>query len=250
MLFDNFFGNSSNKRVGDRGEELPAENYGYPDTHIPSGLCSRCNKQSSFDVVVSIPVSFSGQVYSTGYNTKTERDYNDQISVLECRGCKQRMVVIEEKYINDTPMRIDIGKGGYTSFRGFFWWPMNNISDNKDVPIHISSSYNEGVTCLSASCPSAATVMFRRTLEAIVVDKGYNEKTLHKSLVKMFEEGALPATFKEWVYELKNIGNAGAHFDPIEKVDVDDAKDMQNFIEELINHIYIIPEQLKRRRLK
>lgn len=249
-MLDNIFGKPSNKKVGNRGEELPADNYGYPDTHIPSGLCSRCNKQSSFEVIESIPISFTGTFYSGGRNAQPERSFDDQVSLLECRSCKQIMVVIEESYINETPKRIDMDKGGYMSFRGFFWWPMNNISQTDDVPKDIASAYNEGVTCLSASCPSAATVMFRRTLEAIAVDKGYNENTLHKSLIKMFDEGTLPTTFKEWVNELKNVGNAGAYFDPIEKVDVKDARDMQKFIEELINHIYIIPEQLRKRRLK
>lgn len=250
MFLGNIFGKGSSKIVGERGEELPAHNDGYPDTHIPSGLCSRCNKQSSFEIVTTIPISFSGHVISSGYNKEPQRSYDDQVSVLECRNCKQRMVVIEESYINDTPKRINQSAGGYMSFRGFFWWPMNSVTDNKDVPSYILSAYNEGATCLAASCSSAATVMFRRTLEAITVDKGYKEKTLHKSLEMMFEEGTLPLTFKEWVKELRLVGNTGAHFDPINKVNAQDAKDMQNFIEELIKHVYIIPEQLNRRRLK
>lgn len=251
MFMNNIFGNSSsNKRTGDRGEELPAHNDGYPDTHIPSGLCSRCNKQSSFEIVSTVPISFSGNVYSAGYNSEPQRSFDDQVSVLECRSCKQRMVVIEESYINDTPKRLGMGNGGIMSFRGFFWWPMNCISENEYVPSHITTAYSEGVTCLAASCPSAATVMFRRTLEAITVDKGYEERTLYKSLEKMFAEKALPQSFSDWVKELRLVGNTGAHFDPINKVDNEDARDMQNFIEELINHVYIIPEQLNRRRRK
>lgn len=249
MIFDNIFGSNSNKRIGERGEELPEKNEGYPDTHITSGLCSRCNKQSSFEVVTTVPISFSGHVYSSG-NNEPQRDYNDQVSILECRNCNQRMVVIEERYINDTPKRLNPDGGGYMSFRGFFWWPMNNLSKHEDIPSHISSAYSEGITCLAASCPSAATVMFRRTLEAITVDKGFEEGSLYKRLIKVFEEGAMPLTFKEWVKEIRLIGNSGAHFDPINIVKVEDAKDMQNFIEELIKHIYIIPSQLNRRRMK
>lgn len=92
--------------------------------------------------------------------------------------------------------------------------------------------------------------MFRRTLEAITVDKGFKEKTLHKSLLKLFQTELLPHTFEEWIKEVRMVGNIGAHFDPIEAVDVDDAGEIQSFIEELLNHVYIIPSNLNNRRSK
>lgn len=248
MFLNDLFGKPKNKEIGERGEELPSYNEGYPDTYLPNGLCSRCNKQSSFEIVSKIPISFTGnQVYRNSGDTG-KRDYIDQVAILECRSCNQRIVVIEEQYINNTPMRLNQEKGGVLNFRGFFWWPMNSLKSNEDIPNDISESYNEGVTCLAASCPRAATVMFRRTLEAITLDKGFKERTLNSSLEKMFNEGALPLSFKEWVSELRLVGNVGAHFDPLTKVEIKDAKDMQDFIEELINHVYIIPAQLERRR--
>lgn len=61
MLFNNIFG-AKNKHVGERGEELLFKNDGFPDSRLPHGLCSRCNKQSSFDIISSTPISFSGTV--------------------------------------------------------------------------------------------------------------------------------------------------------------------------------------------
>ena len=252
MFFDNIFGNKQ-KKTGERGEELPLDNEGFPDSRLPHGLCTRCNKQSSFDIISTTPISFNGSIYSSSVNgyrdNQVKRDHEDQVTILECRNCHQRMIAIEEKYINDEPKRIASIDGGYISFRGFFWWPLNSLRNNDEIPREIDLAFQEGVTCLAASCPRAAVAMFRRTLEAIVVEKGFQKKTLYKSLVEMFHENSLPRTFEDWINEIRLVGNSGAHYDPIEVVDLKDAKDMQNFIEEIIRHLYIIPNQLNKRRL-
>lgn len=47
-------------RKGKSGEPLPALNDGPPDSHRPSGLCPRCDKQSSFEAIGSLPITFDG----------------------------------------------------------------------------------------------------------------------------------------------------------------------------------------------
>jgi hypothetical protein len=46
------------RSVGKSGEKLPEKHEGLPDSTLPYGLCPRCQKQSSFEMVGSLPVTF------------------------------------------------------------------------------------------------------------------------------------------------------------------------------------------------
>jgi hypothetical protein len=48
------------QRKGKSGEPLPEANDGPPDSHRPSGLCPRCDKQSSFEATGHLPITFDG----------------------------------------------------------------------------------------------------------------------------------------------------------------------------------------------
>lgn len=235
----------NDKELGNRGEELPIINDGYPDTYTLSGLCSRCNNQSSFESIISTPISFSGT--NVVMNNEKSRSHIDQVSVLECRHCKQRIVVIEEEWIGEKARRLG-GNSGFTSFRGVFWWPLSESKLSDDVPILISDVYSEGDKALAANCPRAAVVMFRRTLESITYDKGIEKGSLFKRIEKLCESNIISPTFKDWFSEIRHVGNDGAHFDPVNKVEVEDAKAMKKFIREIIRHLYEIPSELERRR--
>ena len=240
------------KNYGQRGEELPVKNTGNPDSETLNGLCSRCANQSSFDLINTIPISFGGTYYSTGYfdELEPERSYIDQVAILECRHCNQRTVVIEERCIDGKPDRVTEAKGGIVSFKGMFWWPLSELNLSLDIPLEICAVYQEGVQALAAKCPRASVVMFRRTLEAIAVDKGIQEGTLYKRMEKLFSLGLVAPTFKDWFKEIRLIGNSGAHYDVIDDVNESDAVEMRDFIREALRHIYEIPKSLERRRKK
>ena len=95
------FGSSRKTVSGPRGEELPEPNEGLPDSSTPSGLCPRCGKQSSFDVIGSLPVTFDLTMFAMRPDGAKEPLVSDRVSSLICRHCHQ---------------------GGRRRRRGTDWW--------------------------------------------------------------------------------------------------------------------------------
>lgn len=232
--------------TGKRGEPLPEKHEGPPDSAHLYGLCPRCEKQSSFDVVGSLPVSFDGG-YLVGRDGTNVPTFHEQATVLLCRNCHQGLAVLEEQWTGDYPS-IQRKGGGTISWKGFHWWPLIGATLHKAIPAGISSAFNEASLALSANCPRAAAVMARRTLEAIAADKGETTGTLAQRLANLSNKGLLHPTLADWAKEVRLIGNTGAHFDPINNVELDDARQLIDFIRELTKFLYVLPFELDQRR--
>ena len=231
---------------GARGEPLPLENDGPPDSARPSGLCPRCEKQSSFEYRHSLPLTFDGG-YIMGRAEPSLPTYDERITLLICRHCNQGVVVLEEQWIGDHKGKERQG-GGEITWRGFHWWPLAGARLHASIPAAIKGAYNEGVLALAANCPRAAVVMARRTLEAITVDKGETAGTLAQRLQHLSTNGHLHPSLVEWIKEVRLVGNAGAHYDPMDTVAPGDAKELIDFIRELLNYLYVWPWELNARR--
>ena len=116
------------------------------------------------------------------------------------------------------------------------------------VPDSIRGSYNEGVLALAADCPRAAAVMARLTLEAVAVDKGESTETLARRLSKHASKKHLHPSLTDWVKKGHLVGNSGAHYDPPDPVEANDAQHLINFVRDLLNHLYVLPWELDARR--
>ncbi|UUY01979.1 DUF4145 domain-containing protein [Svornostia abyssi] len=224
-----------------------------PTSHDPSGPCTRCGRVSNFDVAGSAAVTFDG-LYSEGLSGR-ERSYTEQVSILACHGCGHCMVVVEEQWVGDQPVRDGVVRSGTVSWQGIHWWPAVGASDiGPEVPDAVREAYAEGVRANAANAPRAAVVMFRRTLEAIVDDSGSDaakraaKSNLASALRVMADEGALYSQLADWATEVRQVGNAGAHFDPLEPLDSDDAKELGKLLRELLKFLYELPAQLAKRR--
>jgi hypothetical protein len=90
--------------------------------------------------------------------------------------------------------------------------------------------------------------MARRCLEAITVDQGENAGTLKNRLERLATRNVLHPSLVEWSNELRLVGNVGAHFDPISDVSQEDARQLLNFLRELLKYLYELPAALTRRR--
>jgi len=243
-MFPKYF--RKKKRKGPRGETLPEDRKGLPDSELPAGLCPRCHTKSSFQVIGSLPLTFDHEQVILERTGQQTADHFERASVLVCRHCEQGVVVVEEKLIGGK--RHPESKGGTISWRGVYWWPLPDADLSDDVPSTISEVFREAVKSLAADCPRSAVVMARRTLEAIASDKGETTGTLAQRLDRLSEKGALHPTLAEWATEVRVIGNLGAHFDPVNAVSRTDAEQLLAFLRELIKFLYELPAELQRRR--
>lgn len=236
------------KTKGREGEVLPDKNEGPPDSHLPSGLCPRCGKQSSFEIAGSLPVTYDYESHYLDHEGRTDHDTLSQVSSLICRNCRQGVVVVEDQWIGEQPRRKGLKSGGEVYYKGVHWYPLPEMTPSTDIPSDSASAFAEAAAALAANCPRASAVMARRTLEAITVEKGEIEGSLAKRLRILDEKGVLHPSLAEWVKEVRLVGNVGAHFDPIQPVSMDDAKQLVNFLSELLKYLYELPAELKRRR--
>lgn len=241
----NFFRNKKTEK-GQRNEDLPENNEEFPDSDKPYGLCPRCNKQSSFENLGSLPATFDSGIIlnQNGANT---RDFYDRVTSFQCRNCQQPIIVLEEQFINDKPRRDGLS-GGTVNWRGFFWWPFFNLKLDNVVPTEIQKILKEAKITYSTECYRSSAVMSRRTLEAIATDKGENKGVLAKRIQNLIDKGVLDKNLGNWATEIRLIGNAGAHYDPINQVNKEDANQIIQFIEELIKYLYIMPSEIEKRR--
>lgn len=244
---------------GDRGETLPKSNPDTPpDSTDPTGACPRCGQRSSFEVGPSHPVSFDGSVHvmSAAAGGATVPDELDRATILVCRNCKQGVMVVEEKWTGDHPSREGIGGGGMVTWRGIHWWPAPGAADlDESIPVALREAFIEGIRAHGAKAPHAAAVMFRRTIEGMVRDKG-NEPAIQQldnndlpgALLHMNKAGILDKTLYEWTLEIRALGNTGGHFDAFENVSTEQADQLVQLVRQLLRYVYEEPARMQRLR--
>ncbi len=132
-------------------EDLPPHNPDTPpDSHDPAGPCPRCGRISNFSIEGSLPVTFAAGGYAITAEGRHERIDSQRASVLECSGCRARIVAIEDKYVGNE--RADsVGgfrSGGTINYRGIWWWPPSGVADlDASVPDEIADAYRASARC-------------------------------------------------------------------------------------------------------
>lgn len=175
----------------------------------------------------------------------------ERASLFECLGCHGRLVVIEELTVGNKPWR-ESGSG-MERWRGIHWWPpAAGASVDEAVPPRIRDVFAEGMRCLGASAPRAAAVMFGRTLEAIVRNRGSDqavkalERRLADGLEVMAAESELSKDLASWAKELRLARNAGGHDELVDDVTPDEARQLSKFLDQLLINLYVMPARLRR----
>lgn len=236
-------------------DRLPAKpEDALPESSAPYGPCTRCSRTSNFTVVGIVPVTYdTSGAYALSATGGTERLFDQQVAILQCQGCRQNVVVIEEQYIGGRRKRDGGVSGGTVQWRGIHWWPsLGMTATDPSVPTNIASAVAEANRCLAASSPRAAAVMFRGALAEIVAARGSAEATAQHSLAaqlkQMAADGALDATLADWADHVRTLGNAGAHPNELEPVTVEEAEDLSRLTSALLEYLYVHPARVQRSR--
>lgn len=220
-----------------------------PDSTNPHGPCPRCGRQSNFTLRGQAPLTYDGQGYTVCQEGRQEPTYNEQLSVLQCQGCQQNIVVVEQKYVGG----VRGGRGGSVQWRGVHWWPAAGMRPaDPAVPAGVAEAISEGVRCQAIRAPRAAAVMFRGALGQIVLDRGsataQAKKSLAAQLQQMATDGDLDRTLAEWADHVRLLGNAGAHPNELDPVTLDEAEDLSRLIAAMVEYLYVMPARVQRAR--
>jgi len=221
-----------------------------PDSTDPSGPCPRCGRVAHFSFVGAVDVTFrKDRTYAAKHDGTFERIANQRVSILECDGCHDRIVVIEDQ-LHDGKRGVSAGR---ITWEGFHWWPIPGggiLGD--EVPSSVAEAYGEGVRCLSAAAPNGAVAMFRTALNWMVDDKGSPaakaKGDLKDKVKQMGADGGLASTLGDWADHIRLYGNAGAHPDLFGDVSLEEAKDVARLTETLIDLLYTTPAKIAQRQ--
>lgn len=178
-----------------------------------------------------------------------ERLATQRVSILECSGCHDRIVVIEDQLVGGQLG----GRSGTISWRGLYWWPIpGSGSLGEDVPTAVAQAYDEGMRCLSAGAPNGAVAMFRTAMTYIVEDKGSPaakaKGDLKEKVKQMVTDGTVLPSLGAWLDHVRLYGNAGVHPDLFGDVSLDEAKDVSKLVFTLFELLYVVPGQIARRQ--
>lgn len=224
-----------------------------PDSTSPYGPCPRCGRLSNFTAKGNAPVTYDGGATMGLGGTQHEPTYDERLTVLQCQGCDQNVVVIEEQYVGGRRTRDGGTRSGLQEWRGVHWWPTPGMRPgNPDVPAAVSEAVAEATRCLAVQAPRAAAVMLRGALGQIVVDRGSPEAqkkpNLASQLKQMADEHSLDKTLAEWASHVRTLGNAGAHPNELEPVTIDEAHELSRLMAALLDYLYVMPANVRRAR--
>lgn len=227
-----------------------------PDTTEPHGPCPRCGRMSNFTLQGASPLTFDDSSYALDADGARQRTYFERLSVLQCQGCTQNIVVVEEQYTGGARRVDEARRSGVVEWRGIHWWPAPGMRPGDPaVPVGVAEAVSEGVRCLAVRAPRAAAVMFRAALGQIVADRGSvaakKQRTLFQQLKQMADEGTLVRDLSEWADHIRTLGNAGAHPNELDAVSMEEAEELSRLIVALIEYLYVMPARVvaaRRRR--
>jgi hypothetical protein len=172
-----------------------------------------------------------------------------QVSVLQCSGCGDCVVVIEDSYVGS----VLHGSSGQTTWRGVHWWPTPGAgSFDPAVPAPIAAAFDEALRCLSAGAPNGAAALLRNALALIVADKGSAaakaKRDLSDKIKQMIKDGGALGALGDWAEHVNLYGNAGAHPEVYGDVTPEEAKDAAALARSMIELLYEAPAKFARRR--
>ena len=231
-------------------EEQPARDPDtLPDSTDPHGPCPRCGRASNFTAVAAVPISFRKGVFGMGRQGERIPISEQQVSVLQCHGCADCTVVIEDSYVGG----VRHGSSGRTTWRGIHWWPTPGAGTfDPAVPTPVAAAYDEAARCLSAGAPNGAASLLRNALAFIVTDKGSDtakgKRDLSDKIKQMTRDGGPLGALGDWAEHVNLYGNAGAHPEAYGNVTPEEAKEVAALTRSMIELLYEAPAKFARRR--
>jgi hypothetical protein len=150
----------------------------------------------------------------------------ERFTFLKCPVCSSAALAGQEWYAEDTwsdPYRL---------------YPPRLKRLSIAIPPPLRSAYKEALICHKAKAYTAAAIMCRKTLEGLCDNHGATSRSLASGLRKLKEDGVIDQRLFDWADALRIMGNEAAHGADF-SVDADDAKDVLDFVEAILDYVYV-----------
>lgn len=166
--------------------------------------------------------------------------YSYNYQMLFCPVCHK--VSLLETYGDEDMQEYDrFGEPNYYS-RDTILYPINTIDSNA-MPKNIKEAFESALKVRNIDV-NACSLLLRRTLEIILTDQGATKWGLKDKIEEIAAKGILPDSLKEASFFTKKYGDSAAHGKELTADDCDIEK-LIEFIEYIIDYLYIIPTKIK-----
>jgi hypothetical protein len=128
-------------------------------------------------------------------------------------------------------------------------WPLKLDAFPEHWPEAVGRYWLQAHRSLGEENWDAAAVMSRSAMQVALREKDAAGKSLKQEIDDLATKGVLPPHMREWAHELRELGNDSAHPDPGQaKTQKDDAKDVIEFLDFMLQYLYNLPHQIEQYR--
>jgi Domain of unknown function (DUF4145) len=201
------------------------------------GICPHCNRASAFLMVTGAHIE---QITNLNRTIASHHMW----AVLQCQACKKYIVGAAMK---DAPHE--------SNCKYLEHCPLGKPSDDvsTEIPKDIADDFKEALRCRWVNAYNATVEMCRRAVQASCLQlKAPTDKTLVKQIDWLAEQGTITKPLKEMAHRVRLGGNLGAHppDDPEDEdviiISPEYADAVIEFTRDYFQHVYVMPERLKK----
>ena len=169
--------------------------------------------------------------------------YYNEYQIVQCNGCE----AISFREIAKNTEDIDPDTGELEEN----YWQYPEIKYDRDViegykyfPREIAPIYNETLRALNENLHLLCAIGIRTLIESICVNQGIKARNLEKKIDQLTLKGLISEKQKEFMHELRFLGNYAAH--QITAPNIEVLKEAFDIAETILKIIYILPKKFDR----
>lgn len=204
----------------------------------PKYFCPYCHMQAAFSWVNE---TNTGGELSSGFIPSSPFQYfsnNKGIwKIAECPSCDGCVLI---KMYMDQQGNIRIG-AVYPS-------PMPSPTDQR-MPEKIRKDLDEAKSCLSVNAYRACAGMCRRAMQTACMEKGSSKGDLIDQIDEIHQKGVITVDLKDLAHTVRMVGNDALHPNA-DEVTPQDAKEILELAEQLMEVIFVAPERVREMKKK
>lgn len=197
--------------------------------------CNHCNNAVIFEELYRYSDQKINQDYSDieGYPSQIEK------VLFRCNKCKEISLFSRASVLSPVDGNPFTNGDWFDDWTDYYRLYPKKIYLDYSVPKIIKESFGESQKLYENGFFNPAMTSLRRTLENICIEKRINKKLkLEDKLKKLLELNIIDQKLYDWGEALRLAGNLTAHSN--EQIKKEDLQDMFDFIEFMINYIFVL----------
>jgi hypothetical protein len=203
-----------------------------------NGICPHCSRYAVFMIVAGPHIEVEGH--------PTRGALRRCAVAMQCQGCRQFILSIVSQ-----PQG-----GGSADYVAHYPLGKPNDDVSSEIPAPIADDFKEALRCRWVDAYNATVEMCRRAVQASCVNLKAPADHLVKQIDWLAAQGIITTPLKDMAHRIRLGGNLGAHppEDPNDAsviiIGAEYADAVIEFTRDFFQHVYVMPERLKKYTFK